>query len=168
MTLREILILISLFLLYLILQILVVRNLVLFDYGFCFLYVACILLMPNDLSQTWLLLLAFATGVIVDTFYNTLGIHAAATVLMTYLRPLVIRVQMNQRIQEARLVFTLQELGFAEFFRYVFVLVLIHHSALFLIEAGSLSLLLPTILRTVASALFTTLTITLIQFFTRR
>lgn len=168
MTLREILILISLFLLYLILQILVVRNLVLFDYGFCFLYVACILLMPNDLSQTWLLLLAFATGVIVDTFYNTLGIHAAATVLMTYLRPVVIRVQMNQRIQEARLVFTLQELGFAEFFRYVFVLVLIHHSALFLIEAGSLSLLLPTILRTVASALFTTLTITLIQFFTRR
>ena len=168
MTLREILILISLFLLYLILQILVVRNLVLFDYGFCFLYVACILLMPNDLSQTWLLLLAFATGVIVDTFYNTLGIHAAATVLMTYLRPLVIRVQMNQRIQEARLVFTLQELGFAEFFRYVFVLVLIHHSALFLIEAGSLSLLLPTILRTVASALFTTLTIILIQFFTRR
>ena len=168
MTLREILILISLFLLYLILQILVVRNLVLFDYGFCFLYVACILLMPNDLSQTWLLLLAFATGVIVDTFYNTLGIHAAATVLMTYLRPVVIRVQMNQRIQEARLVFTLQELGFAEFFRYVFVLVLIHHSALFLIEAGSLSLLLPTVLRTVASALFTTLTITLIQFFTRR
>ena len=168
MTLREILILISLFLLYLILQILVVRNLVLFDYGFCFLYVACILLMPNDLSQTWLLLLAFATGVIVDTFYNTLGIHAAATVLMTYLRPLVIRVQMNQRIQEARLVFTLQELGFAEFFRYVFVLVLIHHSALFLIEAGSLSLILPTTLRTVASALFTTLTITLIQFFTRR
>ena len=168
MTLREILILISLFLLYLILQILVVRNLVLFDYGFCFLYVACILLMPNDLSQTWLLLLAFATGVIVDTFYNTLGIHAAATVLMTYLRPLVIRVQMNQRIQEARLVFTLQELGFAEFFRYVFVLVLIHHGALFLIEAGSLSLLLPTVLRTVASALFTTLTIILIQFFTRR
>ena len=168
MTLREILILISLFLLYLILQILVVRNLVLFDYGFCFVYVACILLMPNDFSQTWLLLLAFATGVIVDTFYNTLGIHAAATVLMAFLRPLVIRVQMSQRIQEARLVFTLQELGFAEFFRYVFILVIIHHSALFLIEAGSLSLLLPTIVRTVASALFTTLTITLIQFFTRR
>ena len=168
MTLREILILVSLFLLYLILQILVVRNLVLFDYGFCFSYVACILLMPNDFSQTWLLLLAFATGAIVDTFYNTLGIHAAATVLMTYLRPLVIRVQMSQRIQEARLVFTLQELGFGEFFRYVFVLALIHHSALFLIEAGSLSLLVPTAIRTLASALFTTLTITLIQFFTRR
>ncbi|HEX9956449.1 MAG TPA: hypothetical protein VGA96_04320 [Fibrella sp.] len=168
MTLREIFVLVSLFLLYLFLQILIVRNLVLFDYGFCFIYVACILLMPNEFGQTWLLLLAFATGVIVDTFYNTLGIHAAATLLMTYLRPLIVRVQMSQRIQEARLEFTLQELGFSDFFKYVFVLVLIHHSALFLIEAGSLSLLLPTALRTLASTLFTTLSITLIQFFARR
>ncbi len=168
MTLREILVLVSLFLLYLFLQILIVRNLVLFDYGFCFLYVACILLMPNETGQTWLLLLAFAIGVIVDTFYNTLGIHAAATVLMTYLRPLVVRVQMSQRIQETRVVFSLQELGLGDFFKYVFVLVLIHHAALFLIEAGSLSLILPTALRTLASALFTTLTIVLIQFFFRR
>lgn len=168
MTLREILVLVSLFFLYLFLQILIVRNLVLFDYGFCFLYVACILLMPNEMGQTWLLLLAFTTGVIVDTFYNTLGIHAAATVLMTYLRPLIVRVQMSQRIQEARLEFTLQELGFSDFFKYVFVLVFIHHSALFLIEAGNLRLLLPTALRTLASALFTTLSITLIQFFARR
>lgn len=168
MTLREILVLLAQFVLYLLLQILIVRNLVLFDYAFCFVYVACILLLPNETSQTALLLIAFATGVIVDTFYNTLGIHAAATVLMTYFRPGIIRVQMSQRIQEARLIFTLQELGFAEFFKYVFVLVLIHHAALFLIEAGSLSLLMPTAIRTLASALFTTLSITLIQFFTRR
>lgn len=168
MTLREIIVLVSLFLLYLFLQILIVRNLVLFDYGFCFLYVACILLMPNEFSQTWLLLLAFATGVIVDTFYNTLGIHAAATVLMTYLRPVVVRVQMSQRIQESRVVFTLQELGFTDFVKYVFVLVLVHHATLFLIEAGSLSLIVPTVLRTLASAVFTTLSITLIQFFARR
>lgn len=82
MTLREIITISLLFLLYLTLQILIVRNLVIFDYGFCFLYVACILLLPNEISQTVLLLLAFATGIIVDTFYNTLGMHAAATVLM--------------------------------------------------------------------------------------
>ena len=119
------------------------------------------------MSQTVLLLLAFATGIIVDTFYNTLGMHAAATVLMAYLRPLVVRTQMGQRIQEARVVFTLQELGFGDFLKYVFPLVLLHHGVLFLIEAGSLSLIIPTLLRTVASSLFTTLSIVLIQFFTR-
>lgn len=167
MTLREILTISFLFILYLTLQILIVRNLVIFDYGFCFLYVACILLLPNETSQTLLLLLAFATGIIVDTFYNTLGMHAAATVLMAYLRPLVVRTQMGQRIQESRVVFTLQELGFGDFFKYVITLVLVHHSVLFLIEAGSLSLLIPTLLRAGASALFTTISIVLIQFFTR-
>lgn len=167
MTLREISSTILLFVFYLTLQILIVRNLVLFDYGFCFLYVACILLLPNELSQTVVLLIAFATGVIVDTFYNTLGMHAAATVLMAYVRPLVVRVQMAQRIQEARVMFTLRELGFAEFFRYVIVLVFIHHSALFLIEAGSFNLLVPSLFRIGASALFTTLSIVMIQFFTR-
>ncbi|MEZ0609340.1 hypothetical protein ACAW74_12525 [Fibrella sp. WM1] len=167
MTLREIITISLLFLLYLTLQILIVRNLVIFDYGFCFLYVACILLLPNEISQTVLLLLAFAIGIIVDTFYNTLGMHAAATVLMAYLRPLIVRVQMGQRMLESRVVFTLQELGFTDFFKYVIVLVLIHHSVLFLIEAGSISLLLPSLLRTLASALFTTLSIVLIQFFTR-
>jgi rod shape-determining protein MreD len=167
MNVREITRIGFLFLLYLTLQILIVRNLVIFDYGFCFVYVACILLLPNEVNQTTLLLLAFVTGIIVDTFYNTLGMHAAATVLMAYIRPLVVRVQMGQRILESRVIFTLQELGFSDFFKYIIVLVLLHHSVLFLIEAGSLSLLLPTLIRAVASALFTTLSITLIQFFTR-
>lgn len=167
MTIREILNVVFLFILYLTLQILLVRNLVLFDYGFCFIYVACILLLPNETSLTALLLIGFVVGITVDTFYNTLGIHAAATVLMAYLRPFIVRVQMDQRLQEARIVFSLQELGVSEFFRYTIVLVFIHHAALFLIEAGSFSLIIPTLIRIVASTLFTTVTIVLIQFFTR-
>ncbi len=167
MTLREIINTAFLFLLYLVLQILIVRNLVLFDFAFCFIYVACILLLPNETSLTALLLIGFGVGIVVDTFYNTLGVHAAATVLMAYLRPFVVRVQMGQRIQEARVEFTLRELGVGEFFRYVLVLVFIHHAALFIIEAGSFSLLLPTLLRVVASTVFTSVSILLIQFFTR-
>ena len=94
MTLREILTTIFLFFLYVLLQLLLVRNLVLFDYGFCFIYVAAVLLLPYEISLTLLLLIAFVTGIVVDTFYNTLGIHAAATVLMAYLRPLIIRIQL--------------------------------------------------------------------------
>jgi len=166
-TLREILSTSLLFLLYLGLQILLVRNLVLFDYAFCFVYIACILLLPNEISLTWLLLIAFVTGIIVDTFYNTLGMHAAATVLMAYCRPLVVRGQIDVPGMESRLEFSLKELGAGAFFRYVFVLALIHHSALFFIEASSLALLIPTLIRVVASTLFTTVSVVLIQFFTR-
>ncbi|GAB3785062.1 hypothetical protein GCM10028818_46130 [Spirosoma horti] len=167
MTLREILSTSLLFLLYLILQILLVRNLVLFDYAFCFIYIACILLLPNELGLTWLLLIAFLTGIIIDTFYNTLGIHAAASVLMAYCRPLIVRSQIDVPGLETRIEFSLRELGVGAFFRYVLILALIHHTALFFIEASSLTLLIPTLIRVAASTLFTTISIVLIQFFTR-
>lgn len=167
MTLREILSTSLLFLLYLVLQILLVRNLVLFDYAFCFIYIACILLLPNELGLTWLLLIAFVTGIIVDTFYNTLGMHAAASVLMAYCRPLIVRSQIDVPGLETRIEFSLRELGVGAFFRYVLILALIHHTALFFIEASSLTLLVPTLIRVAASTLFTTVSIVLIQFFTR-
>ncbi len=167
MTLREILSVSLVFVLYLALQLLLARNLVLFDYAFCFVYVACILLLPHETSLTWLLILAFATGIVVDTFYNTLGMHAAATVLMAYCRPLIVRAQIDVPGMESRIEFSLRELGVGAFFRYVFVLVLIHHTALFFIEASSFALLLPTLIRVAASTLLTTVSIVLIQLFTR-
>lgn len=168
MTLREIITTILIFILYLSLQILLVRNLVLFDYGFCFLYIACILLLPNETSLTWLLVIAFLTGLVVDTFYNTLGMHAAATVLMAYCRPVVVRAQIDVPGAESRIMFSLQQLGTGVFFRYVLILALIHHTALFFIEASSLALIIPTLIRVVASTLFTTVSIVLIQFFVRK
>lgn len=167
MTFREIASSVFLFLLYLILQILLVRNLVLFDYAFCFVYIACILLLPNETSLTLLLVIAFVTGIIVDTFYDTLGMHAAASVLMAYCRPLIVRAQIDVPGLETRIEFSLKQLGVWPFFRYVLILALIHHSALFFIEASSLSLFIPTLIRVVASTLFTTVSIVLIQFFTR-
>lgn len=167
MTLREIVSTLLLFVLYLTLQILLARNVVLFDYAFCFIYIACILLLPNEVSMTWLLLIAFVTGLVVDTFYNTLGMHAAATVLMAYCRPLIVSRQIDVPGIESRIEFTLKELGVGAFFRYVLFMALIHHTALFMIEASSLSLIVPTLIRIGASTLLTTVSIVLIQFFTR-
>ncbi len=167
MTAREITTLFFLFILYLALQLLLVRNVVLFDVGFCFIYVACILLLPFETSGPVMLLTAFVVGIVVDTFYNTLGLHAAATVLMAYLRPLVVRSQVDLNGPEARVTFSLEGLGLAGFSRYILSMVFIHHATLFLIEAGSLSLFFPTLLRVLISSLFTTLIIVLIQFFTR-
>ncbi len=167
MTIREILNYAFLFGLYVVLQILIVRNLVLFDYAFCFMYIAAIILLPSELNMSALLLIAFVTGIIIDTFYNTLGMHAAASVLVAYARPLVTRVLIDQPGQEQRVELTLQEMGTSAFFRYVLAMALIHHAALFFIEASSLSLIVPTLIRTAASAALTAVSVVLIQFFTR-
>jgi hypothetical protein len=167
MTLREILNITFLFLLYLSLQILIVRNLVLFDVAFCFVYVACILLLPAEMSLSATLLTAFGVGIIVDTFYNTLGMHAAATVLMAYVRPIIVRLQAAQRGFDSRLIFSIQEMGSRNFFYYVLVLTFIHHFALFLVEANNILLFLPAMVKILASTLFTSVTIMLVQYFSR-
>ncbi|RRA98689.1 hypothetical protein [Larkinella rosea] len=167
MTLREILNIIFLFVLYLSLQILIVRNLVLFDVAFCFMYVACILLLPAEMSLSATLLVAFVVGIIVDTFYNTLGMHAAATVLMAYVRPMVVRFQAARGGFDGRIVFSIHEMGSLNFFYYVVILTFIHHFTLFLIEANNILLFLPALIKIVASTLFTSVTIMLVQYFSR-
>ncbi|TDB68926.1 hypothetical protein [Arundinibacter roseus] len=168
MSLREIIQYSLWFLLYLVLQILILRNVVLFDYGFCFIYVAGIVLLPAEVNRTALLFMGFLTGFILDVFYNTLGIHAAATVLIAYLRPFWIQLQLETKGTTERLEITLSELGVGGYLAYLIPLIFVHHSVLFLIEMSHFGMIGYTLLRIVASTLFTTLLIVLIQLFSRR
>ncbi|MFN4145632.1 MAG: hypothetical protein ACK4GN_07395 [Runella sp.] len=154
-------------LLYVLLHIFVARHLEIFDYAFCFIYIGAVLFLPYELNLTALLLIAFGTGTIVDSFDNTLGMHIIATVLVAYLRPIIIKYQLGQKINEGRLVLILRELGFVSFLSYTLVLVSVHHTVLFLIEMGNLELWGYTFLKIVCSVIFTTSTLLLAQLFAR-
>ncbi len=158
---------ILIWLLYVLLHVFVARYLLLFDYAFCFLYVGAILFMPHEINPSLLLVIAFVTGLIIDSFGNTLGVHTAATVLLAYIRPFVVRNQLDQIITEARAQISLQNLGFVNFLKYVALLVLIHHSVLLLINTGSFSMLPITMLKIVGSVIFTTFMLSLTQVFVR-
>jgi hypothetical protein len=168
MSLREIIQYSLWFLLYMVLQVLILRNIVLFDYSFCFAYVAAILLLPAEVNRTFLLILGFLTGLLVDTFYNTLGMHAAATLLVAYLRPYWIQLQLETKSTADRLDISLSELGMAGYLLYLLPLVLVHHTMLFFVEMSHFGMLGYTLLRVVASTVFTTFLIVVIQLFTKR
>src|SRR5882757_9843587 len=74
------------FFIYLLLQVLLFKNLVLFNTAFCFLYIAFILFLPIEMNPLALMLVGFAMGFTVDIFYDSLGIHACTTVLIAFLR----------------------------------------------------------------------------------
>ncbi len=167
MSLREIIQYIALFLFYMVLQILIMRNVVLFNYGFCFIYVAVLLALPSDASKTWLLFLGFFTGLLMDVFYNTLGIHAAASVLIMYLRPFWIQTQLETKGVD-RVDITLNALGMGKYLTFMLPLIFIHHSMLFLVEMSNVGMIGVTLIRIVGSTLFTTFLIVLFQFFSRR
>jgi len=167
MSLREAIQYFLMILLYLFLQIFFLRNMVAFNYAFCFIYIAGVLLLPADTDRMYLLLIGFAIGFMVDVFSNTFGMHASATVLIAYLRPFLIHYQMKSRGAE-RAEVGIRAQGFGAFLGYIFPLILLHHAMLFFIEMNHFGMILYTLIRIGASTLFTTLLIILLELFSKR
>lgn len=152
---------------YLLLQIFFVRQLVLFNYAFCFVYIAAIALLPFEIPLITLLGLAFGAGMFVDIFYNTIGANAAAMVLIAFLRPTIIRFLTPQRGYDERQVLSINSMGLTWFITYIVILTFIHHLVLFSLEASDFGLFLPVLLKVICSTIFTTGVIVITQFFRR-
>ncbi len=152
------------FIIYITLQVLILRNIVLFDVAFCYIYVAFLLMLPFETNKILLLFYGLLTGLILDIFYDSLGIHSAASVLLMYLRPIWINLITPRGGYELEMRPTLKSMGIEWFSTYILPLILIHHFALFFIEAGDFSLFWFTSLKVIFSTLFTFITILIIQY----
>ncbi len=50
------------------------------------LVVMFLLLLPPRMSHVWIILVSFAAGILLDTFFNTMGINAVVCTLIGYMR----------------------------------------------------------------------------------
>ena len=148
------------------LQVLFVRNLVLFDIAFCFVYILAIIWLPGELSTIWVILASFALGLFIDMFYNTAGLHASACTFVGYFRKTLLRYFFPSRGIENEIYVNIKKLGTQRYLIYVSIMVFIHCILLFFIEAGGIYMLGFTLLKIVASFIFTVLVIYLISVFT--
>lgn len=150
-----------LFLMYLAAQVLVVHYWALFGYAFCFVYLEFLLVLPLTTNRGLLMGVGFVLGLLVDGFYDTLGIHAAASVLVAYLRPFYIGLlSSKEEIPTLRL----RETGFYWFLNYSLGLIFLHHLVVFFLQQFSLHLWLDTFIRVIASSLFTVFVVILNQY----
>jgi len=122
-------------------------------------------MLPFEIAGWLMLILAFATGLIIDISSATIGYHTIATVFMAYLRTHLLRYIAPHDGYEPGMSPTVSSLGFSWFIKYVVILTLAHHLLLFLIESFSMSDLLFASLRALASSIFTILLIVIYQFF---
>lgn len=159
------------FFIFLSLQILLLRNLVLFNTAFCFLYIGFLLFLPIQMPKVLLLLLAFVCGITVDVFYDTIGVNAAAAVLLAYLRPYVLLVLTPRDDYEKTDSVNVHVMGWRWFSVYGLFLIFVHHLALFFLELGSFREVGFTLMKVLVSTVFTFLVLVIIQllfFSTRR
>ncbi|MBX2900194.1 MAG: Rod shape-determining protein MreD [Cyclobacteriaceae bacterium] len=152
------------FILYILVQVLVLRNLVVFNASFCLLYIAFILLLPIETNTLVLLGVGFILGFTIDIFYDSLGLHALATVLIAYLRNFWLATITPQGGYDSGASATLAAQGLQWFVVYTLPLVFLHHLVLFFVEAAGTGMFWFTMLKIVASLLFTMTAIVLLQY----
>lgn len=152
------------FVLLCLLQVLVFNNLNLGGYVNPFPYIYLILILPISIGRIQLLLVGFLLGLTVDVFSNTGGLHAAATTLIAFYRPLYLKAQSPREGYELTAVPHIKVFGLTWFIPYTFLIVVIHHVALFYLEAFRFTDFFHTLFRTLLSSVLTMAIIVFIEY----
>ena len=161
--LRDIIVQLFRFVLYAGVYVLLIWKLTLFDLGWCFLYLGFLLFLPLRTPIVVQLLLSFGMGLTMDIFLNTGGLHAAAAVLLGFLRPWVLRILTPRDGYDSGDTVNVHQMGWQWFGVYLLLLVLLHHAAFFVLELGSFRHFGTTLAKILVSALFTSVALLIIQ-----
>lgn len=151
----------------LLVQILLFNKIYLFGLATPFIYVYFILVLDKEVDRNALMLQAFALGLMVDVFCNTPGVNAGASVLLAFTRARLLRMFMPREEYE-NFEPGVRTMGVWPFLRYAFVAVLLHHSALFMLEAFSLAHIGHLLLRVLCSTLLTVMLVMSIELVRQR
>ena len=128
-----------------------------------FIYILFVMLLPVSTPRYLLLITGFLIGLAVDIFSNSLGMHAAATTLIAFVRPWIIRAISNR--DEDRLEYPgLKQNTLTWFLYYTIFMVFSHHLVLFYLEFFTFTNFLVTLFRVILSTLFSVIIIILSQF----
>ena len=101
-------------------------------------YIYALLRWPPDMSPSLIILLGFLLGFSVDVLSNTPGMNASATTLIAFLRYPTLRLFVSKDDLGSKNIGE-TTLANGAYWKYVILLVLIHHATLLLLEAFSFS-----------------------------
>ena len=115
------------------LQVLILNNVHIAGYATPFLYIYFILKFASGTSRNELMLWAFFFGLTIDIFADTPGMNAAATVLLAFLRPSLLRL-FTPRDNLDSIIPSFKSMGITPFLKYTTASVFVHSLALLSIE----------------------------------
>ncbi|MBM3177473.1 MAG: Rod shape-determining protein MreD [Bacteroidetes bacterium] len=154
------------FIVFLLLQVMLLQRIVLFDTAFCLAYAGFILFAPMEISTVVLMLMGFGFGLSLDLFQNSAGVHASATVLLAFVRNYWLEFISPLGGYDAAGADSYDAHGLVWLLTYVAPLLLIHHFILFYVEAGGFHMFWTTFGKVFFSFLFTLTVLLLYRLFT--
>ena len=146
-----------------ILQIVIVDNIHIGSYFYINIYILAIFILPYKVKGIPLLLFGFLLGFLMDLADNTVGIHAAASTFLAYLRPrLLLLTSTREELDESHGTLRLDD--FRWFFKYSFLSTLFFNIVLIFAEAFTFNDITITLIRIILSTFISMLFILLYYF----
>ena len=156
------------FIFLLLLQVLIFKRLDeaggIFEYGKVIIHPLFVILLPLRLPMVLLLIIAFFTGLSVDAFYDSPGVHAGALVFMAFLRPLALNLLQPHDGYNVNHNPTKHHLGIGWFLSYSSILMGVFLLAYFSLEVFTWVYLPRILLRALVSFLLSMIFITAYQY----
>lgn len=144
-------------------QIFLLNNLVAGSFLCPLIYVAFLILMRLDTMPIVMLACGLTMGSLMDLTMGVAGINTIATLLIAFLRPTLIRLVSPREEWREDGVPSPERMGQSLFWSYLVVMVLLHHTVFFSLEALSWGHLLRTVTRILVSSAATILLVWLTE-----
>ncbi|MBN1108600.1 MAG: rod shape-determining protein MreD [Bacteroidales bacterium] len=152
------------FILLILLQVLFFNNIQFSGYVNPYVYIMFILLLPVEMPAWLLLILSFFTGLVMDLFSGTPGMHASASLVAGFIRPYVLRITSPRDGYEPGANPSMLVYGLKWFLIYASLIIFVHHLVLFYLEVFRFADFFRTLLRVILSFLFSLSFIVLLEY----
>lgn len=151
-------------------QIFLLKNLAVFGVAFGFIYVLGILILPISIRPIPLMLIAFSMGLLVDVFYETIGMHTASATFLAFIRPFWLKAISPTGGYDESDEPTLNQMGLGWFISYGLPLIFSYSLMFFFIDQLGAGNIFGALNKSLFSSIFSMLLAILVQllFFKRR
>lgn len=135
-----------------------------FDYIHIIVYPIIIILLPINVPRPLLIFIGFLIGLSVDMFYDSIGVHASACVLIAFIRDYVLKYLEPHGGYSIEISPSSHNLGFQWFLSYACFMLFVFMLFYFSVEAFSFVYIFDIIMNTISSFIFSIVFILLHQF----
>ena len=138
------------------LQVVVFDRLQVQGWGYPMIYVLLLINLPVQIPRWAEMMIGAIVGLVIDIYNNSLGVHMAACVALSFLRPILLKKSI-QDVERIKGEINSHSIGIAEYIKCLVMTVLVHHLLVFSLEAWGGHSVWLVILHTLFSSLLTIL-----------
>lgn len=136
------------------LQVVILNHLNLFGYLNPLAYIVWIFLFPVRKNKSLFLIASFLLGLSIDFFSDSGGIHAAATLVIAYIRLPILKIVLRKSDFDY-LLFNIRAISFSKAFLFISILTIIHHFIVLCLEYFSFNAFATIIYNTILTSILT-------------